>query len=293
MARPYLIEKLLPAREVSLLAGPSGGSKTTWLFQSLQLWEKSQPVHGCASHPCSFLYFSIDRSMEAAQETMDRVGCKYPIISGVEEDIETIEQVIMRWERADASAKLLILDGFATLVPGGKTNDYHVVAKFLRKVTRLCKKHDITIIGIVHAAKTKENEKYLNPRERILGSVAWAAFSETLFFIAPVEADKIEKDFRLLEILPRQGKNQKAELQLDDRGRLIPSQRAETLDVELITFLDKLPIENEFRAEELAANIGVGRTKAYAILKRLEDNFAIERVKGGGFRRAKSTFFPN
>lgn len=292
MPRPYLIEQLLPARELSLLAGPSGSSKTTWLFQMLQLWEKGDPVHGHTSHPCPFVYLSIDRSTESAEETMERVGVKYPITSGVEEDIVNFTQALDRARKANPAAKLLIMDGFATLVPGGKSNDYNEVAKFLRSVTRHCKKHDVTVIGIVHASKTKENEKYLNPRERILGSVAWAAFSETIFFIAPVNPDKSEDDYRLLEILPRQARAQNVEFQLDARGRLVPSTRRTEMEEDLTAFLDKIPLEENFTVEELQVSLGIGRTKTYAVIAKLTSNFAIEKTKGG-YRRCKSTFFPN
>lgn len=296
MPRKYLIDGILPERELSLLAGPSGGSKTTWLFQSLQLWREGQDVHAHHSHPCPFVYASLDRSQESAEETMERVGIdvsSIPLLRGVEENISSIEGLLNLAKTKVPDARLFMIDGFATLVPGGKTNDYHSVANFLRNITRLCKKHDITILGLIHAAKTKENEKYLNPRERILGSVAWAGFSETLFFIAPTAPDNVVDNCRLLEILPRQSAQERFELELDNRGRLIPSKRRIEQDNDTVSFLDGIPLEEDFSVDELAANLKVRRAKAYSILKQLVENGAIARVGSGTYRRTKSAFFPN
>lgn len=297
MSRKYLIDGLIPEREVSLLAGPSGGSKTTWLFQTLQLWRAGQPVHGHGSHPCPFVYISVDRSQESAEETMERVGIDpktVPLVRGVEDDVIGIEQAMQLSRVLVPDVRFFIIDGFATLVPGGKTNDYATVAKFLRGITRMCKKHDITILGIVHAAKTKENEKYLNPRERILGSVAWAGFSETLFFIEPTAPDNAVDKNRLLEILPRQAAQEKFELELDGRGRLIPSTRRVTVDNDLVAFLDQIPADGEFSADELAARLRIGRTKVYSLLERLQDNSAVKRMKRGIYCRVVNPFFaPN
>lgn len=296
MPRKYLIDGILPERELSLLAGPSGGSKTTWLFQTIELWRDRVPIHGHNSHPCPFAYVSVDRSQESAEETMIRIGIdpdSIPLIRGVEENLSTIEGVLNAAKLKVPDARLYIIDGFATLVPQGKTNDYHSVANFLRNITRLCKKHDITILGLIHAAKTKENEKYLNPRERILGSVAWAGFSETLFFIAPIAPDNVVDNYRLLEILPRQSAQEKFELELDKKGRLIPSSRRQDLDVDLTSFLDGIPFDQDFSADELAGNLKVRRAKAYSILKQLQENHAVERVRSGTYRRVKSSFFAN
>lgn len=225
---------------------------------------------------------------------MERVGIDpkiVPLVKGVEDNLTTIEAVLKASVATLPNARLFIIDGFATLVPGGKTNDYHAVANFLRNITRLCKKHDITILGLIHAAKTKENEKYLNPRERILGSVAWAGFSETLFFIAPIAPDDVENKYRLLEILPRQAAQERFELQLDDSGCLITSTRRIELDAECIAFLDKVPPDGEFSADEIAAALSLGRTKAHRLLNTLLENGAIKKVKRGLYARVTSAFF--
>jgi len=295
LPRKYLIDSILPEREISLIAGPAGGGKTTWLFQVLELWQNSVDVHGHASHPCRYVYVSADRSKEAAEATMDRMSInldRIPLISGVEEDLHTFSSIVSLVRKKDPNVKLIVIDGFATIVPGGKAGDYHTVANFLRSITRQCKREDITVLGIIHAAKTKENEKYLNPRERILGSVAWAGFSETIFFIEPVDVKDVENPQRLLEILPRNAAQEKFELELRD-GRFVPSSRRVPADADTESFLNTMTVGEEFGVEELGAKLRLGRSKTYMLLTRLEENRAIERVRRGVYRRVQSPFFPN
>jgi hypothetical protein len=84
----------------------------------------------------------------------------------------------------------------------GATNDYRSVADFLANLTSLCVREDITIIGVMHSPKMKEDEAYGNPRQRISGSVAWAAYCETVVLVEPVSPDDPNSPRRLL-ILPR------------------------------------------------------------------------------------------
>lgn len=284
--RKFLIEEFLPHTEVSLIAGPSGGGKTTWTFQTLERWLKGEPILNRKSYPSPCVYVSLDRSYDAAEATLERMGISLPIpiISAVDKNISTLEAVIQAARDAEPHAKLLILDGFARLVPGSKTNDYGEVAHFLSACTRRCKKEDITILGLVHAAKTKENERYTNPRERILGSVAWAGFTETIIFISSTDPDDVECKYRMLEILSRQSAGIKQELEFHE-GRLIPSTRKQEMEFKITSFLDAFPFGVVFSSEEFAATIGIKKTRAYEILNRLIETKAVEKVGHGKYTR--------
>ncbi len=162
MALEFLVDDLFPTKEVHLIAGPSGGGKTTFLFNMIRQWQNGQPVLNHASHPKDFYYISLDRSEQLVRNRMEAEGI----------DPDTIPHLSLRksstWEKVlsivPATTKVLFIDGFSRLCPGGKPNDYNTVADFLAKLGDYCVEKDITIIGVVHATKVKEGESFLEPQ---------------------------------------------------------------------------------------------------------------------------------
>lgn len=199
----FVIHDLLPSREVHLLAGPSGAGKTTLLFQLLlEPLRKGLPIFNKPVTPQSICYIACDRSIASIRRTLKRVGLTtpFPYISLHKNKlIRSVYAIIKEARLQNPTCNLLAIDGFAALTPEGRINDYKVVADFLADCASLCDQHNLTIIGLVHAPKSKEGERYLNPRQRIAGTVAWAAFSDTVILIEPEE----EGDTRCVQILPR------------------------------------------------------------------------------------------
>ena len=131
-----------------------------------------------------------------------------PMIAAVEREPKGDQGYTVKWlfdlvAKEYPNAKLIVCEGLATFVPGGKINDYAAVSKFLRQLTRECKARKMTFIGVLHATKTKEGEGFNSPREKILGSVAWGAFAETIFYIEPFSSKDVENPYRRFRLLPR------------------------------------------------------------------------------------------
>jgi hypothetical protein len=141
--------------------------------------------------------------------------------------LQTINRVLCAVKEAHPDARLYVIEGIAGKVPGYKLNDYGEVAKFITEIAVWCESEDVTVLGVVHAAKTKANEQYENPRQKLLGSVAWAAFSETIIGFEPVEAKNPDCKLRRLYLLPRNEAEQTFDLEMQD-GILVPA-TAETL----------------------------------------------------------------
>src|SRR5438445_332753 len=61
----YIIEGIMPAGQVHLLAGPSGGGKTTLVFQMMEAIAKGEEFlgHKCKAVPQA--YISCDRNIES------------------------------------------------------------------------------------------------------------------------------------------------------------------------------------------------------------------------------------
>lgn len=281
----WLIQDILAKREVSLFGGPSGASKTTLLFQILQTWNSGDPVFGHASYPVPYAYISVDRSERSVRRTLERIGIDpdtINVLSAIDLKLTTLRSVINTARVKFSDAKAFFIDGFASLTPEGKINDYNTVANFLAEATRECGQFDLTIIGIVHAAKTRENEKYLNARQRILGSVAWAGFSDTIFYIEPTDAENATCLMRKFEILPRNAKNEVFELELTSTGTLILSTHKKEEDTSKSSmFLDNLASNVEFTPEGLQASLLVSRSTVKRIIEKWIDSDIIQRVRKG------------
>ena len=283
----YVVDEIFPAYEIHLFIGPSGAGKTTYLFQFLQAWAAGEKIFGYQARPQPYVYISCDRSSRNVRRTLARVGVKkeIPMVSAVDECMSRDINTILKFARAKfPDARVFFIEGLGSLVPGGKLNDYKVVADFLLNLANYCNKEEVTIFGVGHASKTKENERILNPRERILGSVAWAAYSETIFFFEPVDAENPECSLRRLHVLPRNAKQQTFDFDFST-GLLVQYERKakEAGPNRLKHFIFALPIGSEFSLEEAKAAAGASSQYVHRVLGELRDQGAIKRLGPGRY----------
>ncbi len=218
-----VVDGLLPAGRLHLVAGPSGGGKTTITFQLYKNLMLGEPFMGRATTPVKWAYVSGDRTAGSVYDTLRRLELYFPVFSLVDENLvgeDLISKIIPRLPgllkyRPD----FIYIDGFTSLVPGGHLNNYSIVAKWLAQLQRFAAKMNITILGACHTTKVKEGEKFTNPRQRVAGSVAWAGFSDTVILIEPTDDPK-KPTHRSLGLLPRNGAEEFIELAFNDKGQL-------------------------------------------------------------------------
>jgi hypothetical protein len=225
-----LIDKILPCREIHLVGGASGSSKTTLMFQILQKWQRGEEVFGYASFPVPMAYVACERSLDSTQRTVDRcaVDLKCPNISALEhgwlKDVDhAFERIAAYLTSRHPETRMWYLDGLQALTPGGKNNDYACVLRFLTDITQFCQTRNVTVIGSVHATKTKEGERYMNPRQRILGSVAWAGFSETVIILDQIDPED-PASRREIQLCPRNAPQGRFDYELDSNGLIVFTQ---------------------------------------------------------------------
>lgn len=233
----YIVDELFPAHEVHIIGGPSGSGKTTWLFQFMEDWSAGRDINGYRSHPCAWFYVSCDRSMAGVLRTLDRMSVKLDpkrMASIVDNTrgigLASIRTFLTSIKQFLPEGGVLFIDGFAilsSLFPASPSNskskdaNYGGVSAFLIELARECIKHDITIVGTAHSPKTKENDKIPNPRQRVLGSVAWAGCAETIVIIEPTDEADIDNPARMVLILPRNSSPIQLEMAFNDEGRLV------------------------------------------------------------------------
>lgn len=214
---PDLIEGILPANEIHLLAGPTGAGKTRWLFQTLIRWQAGQSILGHHANPVSWVYVASDRTSVSAKRTLDSMKIdpsKIEFIAAWDKQL-TLNQII---DHAEGS-HLIVIESFGSFVdhPATSTN----VKRFMQAVSKMIRDSNQTIIGVMESPKQKPKERYGNPRQRISGVASWGHFAETVMLVEPVPGDESCPD-RTVHICPRNGPEVVLELTFRSDGRLHP-----------------------------------------------------------------------
>lgn len=269
--RPYLIDKILPAHEVHLFGGPSGAGKTRMLFQWLQEWQSKSSVMGFPAKKQPKLgYVAMDRTEPSVRETMDSIFRQFPIVMEWRSLVGLANLSAEILVKGYADFDLLIIDGIASMVPDGKIIDYRVVAQFLASLSAACQKYDTTLLGILHSTKTKENETFLNPRQRIAGSVAWAAYSETIFMLDPIKPDNPEECQRKLFVLPRNAGEFTKLFRFNPSGRLEEVLDAGLMESEQVVLgIIRTGTSDRREIVQLASQLGISRPSVDRVLRHL------------------------
>lgn len=218
----YVVDDVLPVNEISLMGGPSGSGKTTLMLQIIDDIQNEREVFRKSSHPRRYVYISCDRSRDSIDRTLERLD-----LAGKIEPIIALPQLSRHnalerlLDEIPDGTELVFVEGFGLLVPDGEANDYYTVAKFLSGSVKLCKQRGITILGTVHTSKTRARDLIFNRRERILGSVAWAAYSETIIFVEPADQLNVKNVDRRVFVLPRNAPSEYFDYCFDEGGRLV------------------------------------------------------------------------
>lgn len=221
-----LIHQILPQNEVCIVAGPSGVGKTTWLFQMLIDWQAGKDVLGYKSYPQPFVYVNNDRSLNSTLKTMWRmdVMCDYIVAGDLQPEPKTVGAIMKIVMTRYPGTKLVVLDTFTGFGPENMNNN-HMVMTWLKETRKLCEKYKVTILGAMHTAKQREDNKITDPRQRVLGSVAIGGFSETIWTFEALNPDDTEnKEFKLW-VMPRQGKEEDFLFTKDEAGKFVMKEK--------------------------------------------------------------------
>ena len=202
-------EGLFPEGEISLVLGPSGAGKTTWLLQFIQRWSKGDNFFDRPVCERDFLFLSFDRSSDSLERTAQRLGLDLNTFphwtpQTFTESQSTPKKILQKLLKLPAyrNVKAVFIEGLDMQVPDGKISDPGAVKSYLSDLQMFAKKRRLTIVGTVGSPKMKQGEKYLSPRERAIGTTYWGRMAETIIVIEPKAADGNE--VREMHILPRQ-----------------------------------------------------------------------------------------
>lgn len=292
---PFLVDRIFPAREVHLIGGPSGSGKTRLMFQVVTDWIAGRDVFEEKSHPVPFYYVSCDRSLDSVHRTLDDLGISrtlFPILSTITDKAFETCPTMPNWadmmrvvKERQPDTRALFVDGFATLAGEAK---YHGLHRFLAGVTRDCHKHDLTIWGSAHATKMKADSKIPNQRQRILGSVGWAGFCDTIITIEPTKDDDPLDPTRQIIIMPRNSSSISLQYIFDSQGRL-SNLLGDTCSYFMEAELERMPLEGEIKTEffvQAGLRYTLDRRTIERWIKRAcEDEGLLSKVGHGTYRK--------
>jgi RecA-family ATPase len=204
LGTPDLIQHILPAHEVSILAGASGAGKTTLVMQCIQQIQADRPVFGFKASPdLKIGYIAADRSWQAYMKLADIAGVDLSKVvvrtlidddsidvSGMEKKPEVILYQLLAF-MIQAQCNLIIVDPLIVLL-GGDPNKYSSMAPRLIPLNRYCRVNHITILGTHHAGKARTDFSFKRPQDRISGSAALLGFTSTQLFLSAPEENGTE-----------------------------------------------------------------------------------------------------
>ena len=298
MAREYLIDRLIPKREVSLIYGPPGAGKTRFFFQWARHIHTGTPIvildqHGVEHtfhvEQTNVAYIAFDRSHDAIEALLHSFDLDNLIQWCSLRDIHNPEvsndsHSITRLHSRFPDCGCLLIDGMGAALTG-KSNDYRSTANYMRFCGTIAKDQDYTMLGIMHSPKAREGQDIRNPRQRAIGSTAIAGMSECMIDFDHLTPEDQDDPRRRAIIMPHDAPSITAYLKFDAEGKLIPHHEPEALTDFDIWFIS---LPNEFTTK-LAIDIGKQRFHSERTIQQwLEDavdNGMIVRIERGKYKK--------
>ena len=230
----YVIDPILPTRELHIIAGASGAGKSTLMAQIADQLIKGEDVFGYTPNPISGIaYLAFDRSANGMGRTFERSlqssTTPFPYYSTINSpEFSKPEHrdpvgAIKHLRELHPEVDILIVDGIGMAYRGDSAK-LSEVASFIHGIVRAMSemKTDLTIFAIHHMSKQKKGNEYAQARAKLHGSIAWAATAETIILIEPENENDPENPNRILTISPRNSPDRIHTYCFDEYGRLIP-----------------------------------------------------------------------
>lgn len=200
----YIIAPVFPCGSLHLLVGDSGIGKSTWLLETLYDWSRGISVMGgLISHPCEWVYVSMDRALQDTDRTLRRLGLgawdipAYAIEELCPRDDSTkllVAPTVEHIHNLFPKAKLIVLEGLQTVLPNtgrGQTQNKAESLWLINLRDQVLNK-GITVIATEH--KPKKVDSGTSKRNTPLGTASLIGGSGTVISFDYPEELKGRKD---------------------------------------------------------------------------------------------------
>jgi archaellum biogenesis ATPase FlaH len=232
-----IVPGLVPGGGISLLSGASGMGKSSLLAGWIAKLQKGDLILGMQPRVINrigmivtdrrhqeVLYWLESHGVVESDRfriycVADDFGMDFKSFSGRGNFGELKRQVELL---GIGHGDLLIVDPISPYT-GSKTNDYASVVAALGPINRMLGDKGITVIGTVHTPKLKadENERTVRAQDRLLGSTALAAFTNTQIALIGDEEHDYGKGIFLLQVVSHKLPPMLFEMTKDEAGRFV------------------------------------------------------------------------
>ena len=231
----YLVYPVFPCGALHMIVGESGMGKTSWSLPMLHDWEQGISVlGGLPSHPCKWVYISLDRSLQDLNRTLKRLGLgdwnipAYSIEELLKRETEsglltapTLEYLVSLFP----DVKFFFIEGLQPLIPntGRGQSQNKAEALWLIQMRDIALSRGITIIATEHKPKNSDTK---SKRNAGLGSASLPGGVGTVVSFDYPESVKNGKNFidtgeRIVHLSGHNFAPYSLEYSKDSDGRLV------------------------------------------------------------------------
>lgn len=305
---PDPIPQILPFGSVNFFSGASGVGKTIVLADWCARLREGLPILGHATHPpTAFGVIAADRDWSTFDAAFTAAG--FPDIPHytLAEDPEMDPRL---W-RAQSAFQLLqtcldklapppgafvLIDPIAPLFIAGDQNKARDVAVSTHWFRRVARQRLLTLVCCANVAKARQDEDFKRKRDRISGSGAFVAYSDTQIWLDVNEEDQI----RTLGWSPRRHEVEEFRLAFHPERRLfvqVDEEHTQLKDehedpakdrpTQLLLLISYDPIAFDVLASLAAEKLLISKATLKRDLAVLLDRGAIEKPRHGWYKRRK------
>lgn len=299
---PPPIPGVIPFGALVIFAGASGVGKTVMLSEMLVRLREGRTIWGHPTNcPADFFYLAGDRPWDPTfTDTFEVAGFPdikhYALADDTPEDPST-------WRKEDAlkilarllekklqptAGSLVIVDPAYPLFIKGNQNDARDVAVSMHGFRRLVQRFQITLICCANTAKEREENKTQRPQDRVSGSGAFIAYSDTNMYMH----DNGNEGGTVFGWTPRRAAHECFQVQFDPHTRLFvpytgqlapddPITATDPLHPKTQQVLDLVPVEGMIETAELidaAEGLGLNEPTTRYHLRKLKDRQLVVHI---------------
>ncbi len=295
-SKKFIVDDIFPHNLVHLVAAPVSTGKTTLFMQQVNAMQHGLEFLTKPAHDARVVFITADRGKQETDATLARLGLpdlKIHLVSlkDMRGTIPYIESLIStNCQRGD----LVIIEPLNFFLRDsnnrtGDINNFGQVSNFLLKLGRIAEDMEITIEGSLHSSKAKQGSQYMVAREKVIGSVAWTAFTATTIVLEPADPTVCDDPSRLIHVLPRDIRPFTLEYTVEpEHGLLVPA-RTMPMKSQLDICLAAHPTDefttSDLEAWQALADVGETTTKRW--IRELVKADRVAHPSRGIYRRRK------
>jgi hypothetical protein len=253
-----------PRGDPHIIAGPSGGSKTTLMMDLLQAQLKKERFLGHETYGLPYLVVMADRGIRAFRRTMKRMGIDYTQIPTerlrMVRDAGAIWAILRKIEECNPRPAIVFVEGADMLVKDASKME--IVTPFMDALQRIAFHYHIAFVVSVGSPKQKVGENYVAKRDQVIGTIAWGRMADTIVVMQYLEGDDTDRR-RSVSVLLRNSMAEKYKLAFEN-GRLIPDNHVPESKPKVPSEVDWFRAQpGWFTAMDLKEALNAGKSWAY------------------------------